>query len=448
MKLIREIAFGGYGEVSEVELADGTRVAQKKFAPQGKLTSADREKLRKRFVREVATQQLLTKYGTLAILDSDLKADPPWFTMPLADRNYREQIAEDRAASKLSPEPLADILNCLGEVHQRGFVHRDLKPENILRVDGRWYLADLGLAIGLDLSATTKLTTTGAAYGSPLYMAPEQARDFSRVTAAADMFSFGCILHDLVDGGARSPFTTATTKNKSWDQVIRKCTALDPAKRFASIKALRGVVIQTLRKHANLQQSPETVTWARELESLGSWEPEKFLEFASAVRSEDAGTERGVVAELTAEHLAIIKEKHLEAWFQIGHAYATWMAAGFTWAFCDVIADRAATFVDDTDDLELMAEVLVGLAQLGHKNHRWYVMKMFVRRCGKELDEFAAQRIQFEFQANDLQHLIHESVAELFKYSLEDYHPLIASLAYPEEPEEPDKAREAEVHED
>jgi serine/threonine protein kinase len=431
MKIIKSINRGGYGEVFEAQLPNGERVAIKKFNPQGSLTPATIEKLRKRFVREVKIQQSLAKHGgTLPILETGLKDEPPWFTMPLASQNYREQINTDKKAGVISKDPLADILNCLEGIHLRGVIHRDLKPENILQVNGRWYLADLGLAMSTDSVETTKLSTTGYTYGSVSYMAPEQYHDFSRVTAAVDIFSFGCILHDLVDGGSRAPYSTVTTTTK-WDSVIRKCTAEDPSKRFVSIKALREVVIQTARKHSSLTQSPDTIAWTAELEKIDEWDQEKFVELAKNVEKDPPGLESGVMAELTAEHLDVIKKKHSDVWFRIGHAYSIWISSGFTWAFCDVIADRAVTFFDDVTDLELKAEIIVGLAQLAANNHRYYVMREFVRRCGPDLDEYTAERIQLEFQAGEHESLLEKCIEDLHGYSVESYHSLILDLIKP-----------------
>ena len=426
MKKIRKINQGGYGVVFEVELSDGSRVALKEFAPTGVNTASELTKLRKRFGREVKMQKILQKYGTLPILDEDLTSDPPWFTMPLATQTYIEQIQDDRRDGKITSEPLADILNCLEQIHQRGIVHRDLKPANILKLNDQWYLGDLGLVMSPDLTANTKLTTIGSAYGSIAYMAPEQLNDFSHVTFAADIYSFGCILHDLVDGGVRQPYGVASTNGK-WDPVIRKCTAFDPLSRFASIKALRAVVLQTARKHSNITQSPDTIAWTTELENIKTWEPEKFAELAKHVEGESQGSESGVMAELTAEHLMIIKS-HPESWFRIGHAYARWIAAGFTFAFCDVVADRALTFFDGVEDLELKSEIIVGLLQLATYNHRFYVMRECARRMGQELDTFAAERIQIEIQAGEHEDLLERCVSDLHNHSIEDYHPLLREL--------------------
>jgi hypothetical protein len=89
--------------------------------------------------------------------------------------------------------------------HAHGLVHRDLKPANVLLARGEGgvdlipKVADFGLARLLD-DEGHRHTRTGLAMGTPQYMAPEQFRDAKGVDRRADLFSLGCILHELLSG--------------------------------------------------------------------------------------------------------------------------------------------------------------------------------------------------------------------------------------------------------
>src|SRR3712207_808064 len=83
-----------------------------------------------------------------------------------------------------------------------GLIHRDLKPSNILverTVDGR--LAPYVMDFGLARDWTEGVTATGSVLGTPLYMAPEQARgEVARLDRRADVYSLGATLYHLLAG--------------------------------------------------------------------------------------------------------------------------------------------------------------------------------------------------------------------------------------------------------
>ena len=107
------------------------------------------------------------------------------------------------------------VLEALAHAHARGMIHRDIKPENLMLVTvgepGRAYervkLLDFGLVklfgeaageIGGD-----KLTQTGLVFGTPAYMAPEQALGRG-VDGRADLYAVGIVLFEMLIG--RKPF--------------------------------------------------------------------------------------------------------------------------------------------------------------------------------------------------------------------------------------------------
>jgi eukaryotic-like serine/threonine-protein kinase len=108
---------------------------------------------------------------------------------------------------RLGKLPIADavhialaVARALQHAHQCGLVHRDIKPDNILIThDGQVKIADLGLAKAVledDLSATQ----TGQGAGTPVYMAPEQARDAKHADPRSDLYALGCVLYHMLTG--------------------------------------------------------------------------------------------------------------------------------------------------------------------------------------------------------------------------------------------------------
>jgi eukaryotic-like serine/threonine-protein kinase len=161
---------------------------------------------------------------------------------------------------------MLQALSGLRAAHAAGIVHRDLKPENIFlvrRSDGSDFVKLLDFGIGKRSDAGAPgMTSTGAVFGTPSYMAPEQMRDSKEVDRRADIFAMGVILYRMLTGklpflGA-SPTEVALAMHRGelvppehlrpdipppWRELVSRCLALRPEDRPQTIKELADTLI-------------------------------------------------------------------------------------------------------------------------------------------------------------------------------------------------------------
>jgi tetratricopeptide (TPR) repeat protein len=131
------------------------------------------------------------------------------------------------------------ICDALDAAHEKGIVHRDLKPANILLAKHGIKLLDFGLAqmeAGPDDPTMTQMTQAGALMGTPAYMAPEQWEG-KKADARSDIYSFGCVLYEMVTGKRAAGDRTAAARltpevSPELGRIVTKCLEVDPGVRY------------------------------------------------------------------------------------------------------------------------------------------------------------------------------------------------------------------------
>lgn len=155
-------------------------------------------------------------------------------------------------------ELFAKICDAVHSAHMIEVVHRDLKPGNILvNRRGEPKVIDFDIArlpAGLLTTALAPEASTQGVVGTPRYMAPEQLHE-GPVSAASDVFTLGVILHEIMTGEALkqpaafglSEGNSSTRLPSGVNQIIRRCTADEPLKRYQDAGALAVAVRDCLK---------------------------------------------------------------------------------------------------------------------------------------------------------------------------------------------------------
>ncbi|MFC8223898.1 serine/threonine-protein kinase [Streptomyces sp. NPDC057362] len=185
---------GGMGVVYLARSLSGRQVAVKVIRPE----LAHDPGFRDRFRREVDAARQVSGAFTAPVVDADAESPTPWLaTLFVPGPSLAERVA---GHGPLPPGEVlrlaAGLAEALRDIHRVGLVHRDLKPGNILLAEDGPRVIDFGISRARD---ATQLTRTGAAIGTPPFMAPEQFTG-AQVGPAADVFSLGSVLVHAATG--------------------------------------------------------------------------------------------------------------------------------------------------------------------------------------------------------------------------------------------------------
>lgn len=265
----------------------------------------------RRFLREARVTALIQHPATVPIYEMGLDPDGnPFFTMKEIRGESLNNILKGVSARNRemdhfrSRDVLIDLLIQVGQAlayaHACGVVHRDIKPGNIMvGAFGEVMVMDWGVAKIMDgeeehpseVKSSPSLvgdlddTEYGKVYGTPRYMAPEQARGHTDIDERVDIFSLGAVLYEcliyrpLVFGANRDellkkiceePFTSPAKKEPyrmvppELDAIVMKALAKDPANRYQNmttfvddlLKFRRGEAVSVMSgtKRARIQR--------------------------------------------------------------------------------------------------------------------------------------------------------------------------------------------------
>ena len=254
-ELLEEIARGGMGVVYRARQLSLNRIVAVKVLLFGQFASAE---FVKRFRAEAEAVASLRHPNIVGIHAVGENENQHYFSMDYIEGTDLAGYSKERPLpARQAAFLLSTIAGALEYAHGRGILHRDLKPSNVL-VDGAGqpHITDFGLA--KRLSDDSHITLTGQIFGSPGYMAPEQAYPGRHeMGRTCDVYSLGAILYYLVTG--RPPFIAESVEAtlaqvlagdilsprklnpslpRDLETICLKCLEKDPGRRYATAKEL------------------------------------------------------------------------------------------------------------------------------------------------------------------------------------------------------------------
>jgi serine/threonine protein kinase len=228
-----------------------------------------------RFVREARTIALWRHENIVQVYYADEQDGLYYYAMEyIAGPDLAQLLAEYASAGELMPHEDARrigraVASALDYAHAQAIIHRDVKPSNVMVAsDGRVVLTDFGLALDVEQG------TMGEVFGTPHYIAPEQARRSSDAVPQSDIYAWGVVLYEMLTGVVPfddpSPTSVALQHltmppppprqinpalNEETEEVLLKALSKTPADRYQTVGALMDALEAALRS-APAQTAP------------------------------------------------------------------------------------------------------------------------------------------------------------------------------------------------
>ncbi|HWN40242.1 MAG TPA: serine/threonine-protein kinase [Gammaproteobacteria bacterium] len=223
---------------------------------------------RARFQREAQTASALNHPHILTVHDVGELAGRQYLVTELVDGGTLDEWVarlDGRHDWRRIVELLAGVGDGLAAAHEAGILHRDVKPANVLvSKSGHAKLADFGLARPTDEGAgAMSYTVAGVALGTIAYMSPEQASG-RRLDARSDVFSFGVLLYEMLEGSGpflgrtdleimqsilhTAPRAMSDDLPDALRTIVDKALEKDPAERYQTMRDLVIDLRRVLRK--------------------------------------------------------------------------------------------------------------------------------------------------------------------------------------------------------
>lgn len=196
-EVIRELARGGMGVVYKASMG-GELVALKVLIGGEEAT----EQQRKRFKREAEICGKLNHPNIVKVVKTGKIQEFDFIALEfIAGHTVEQMLADGAMDPKIAAQTLVAVASAIDHAHHHDIIHRDLKPENIIISNETNAPKVIDFGVAKALRDEMKFTQSGAAIGTPYYMAPEQVKgEGDRIGPRTDVYALGVILYQMLTG--------------------------------------------------------------------------------------------------------------------------------------------------------------------------------------------------------------------------------------------------------
>ncbi len=364
-RILSVIGVGGMGQVYLAEhIAIQKRVALKVLRPE----YSKKRDIALRFQQEAISASRIKHPGVLEVFDfGELTDGSTYIAMELLEGYDLGALLEKQGPLRpaLALEVLLQVCRAMDAAHAAGVVHRDMKPDNVF-LHGVGHgppivkIVDFGIArlrenddpgAPNDTTSRRRLTKTGVIFGTPEYMAPEQAQG-KEADARSDIYATGVILFELLTGAV--PFTGQSflevlnrhvlfavprlsevspglVVSSELEEAMRRALAKDPAARFASMREFAEALLAV----------PEASALRSERASQSAWKVRSGPTSSPSAASSPAVTQVNGTPLTAADDVPTAKGTRRGLWVGVAFAVVA-IALGAAYAVTESAAERPA----------------------------------------------------------------------------------------------------------
>lgn len=378
---VKKLGSGGQGDVWEAVSPQGHKVAVKVYRKEPTYDNAMDDAQRRRFLREIKTQSALDHPHIVKVIQDGLLADGnPFYVMAWADETLESLISKypTGVPADMAMNIFAKICDAMRYAHSEQVLHRDLKPQNILLYSGEPKIADFGLGRQFD-GATSTMTQSHLGWGSPKYMAPEQAQSLHDAQEPADVWSLGKILFELLTGKVPIWAVDAGEVPDKFKFIISRCNSLNPSSRFKDAIEMAGYVAVLTGDDSFLAPPAEQAKAAIQRALSGDSTAYGDLAQICLANPLDSQLYGKGLSELSGDFLEQFAVHAPDAFKSVVLNYCQYVDGDLPFSFCDLVADFLESCFEAYDDYETRAAILDRMLRMGQAHNRWYVARVFAR---------------------------------------------------------------------